>query len=262
MSWLSPEPSTLPARIVFEAWAKPELFKRWWVPKSMGMSLLSCEMDVRVGGKYRFVFGVGGSKVMEVFGKYIEVTPHSRLMWTNEEGDEGGAVTTLTFEEKGGQTLLVKHDLYPSKEALDASSPPGRRMGCPRSSSNWTSFSSPWARAWHGHEVVEDACQDRQRQDRHEAAGRQPIGLGRVWRHRFEQPARAFYEAARAAAPEVLIELLEPGGSVDVTCYATSQMDAGSGRAGLEGDQTVSQVHAVQKVSRLIRSPTTIRNRS
>ena len=80
-----------PARIVFEAWTKPELFKRWWAPKSMGMSLLTCEMDVRVGGKYRLVFGVGGSKAMEVFGKYIEVTPHSRLVWTNEEGDEGGS---------------------------------------------------------------------------------------------------------------------------------------------------------------------------
>ena len=120
-----------PARIVFEAWAKPELFKRWWVPKSMGMSLLTCEMDVRVGGKYRFVFGVGGSKVMEVFGKYIEVTPHSRLMWTNEEGDEGGAITTLTFEEMGGQTLLVKHDLYPSKEALDGELASGAADGMP-----------------------------------------------------------------------------------------------------------------------------------
>ena len=46
-----------PARIVFEAWTKPELFKRWWVPKSIGLSLLSCEMDVRVGGRYRLVFG-------------------------------------------------------------------------------------------------------------------------------------------------------------------------------------------------------------
>ena len=107
-----------PARIVFEAWTKPELFKRWWVPKSTGMSLLSCEMDVRVGGKYRLVFGVGGSKVMEVFGRYIEVAPHSRLVWTNEE-DHDAPVTTVTFEEKGGKTLLVLHELYPSKEALD-----------------------------------------------------------------------------------------------------------------------------------------------
>src|SRR3990172_5927906 len=110
-----------PARIVFEAWTKPDLFKRWWVPKSIGVSLLSCEMDVRVGGKYRLAFGNDASKPMEFFGRYIEVTPHARLVWTNDEGDEGGAVTTVTFEEKGGQTLLVIHDLYPSKEALDAS---------------------------------------------------------------------------------------------------------------------------------------------
>ena len=120
-----------PARIVFEAWTKPELIKRWWVPKSMGMSLLSCEMDVRAGGQYRLVFGHNGSKVMEVFGKYLEVTPHSRLVWTNDEGDEGGAVTTLTFEEKGGQTLLVLHDLYPSKEALDGALSSGSADGLP-----------------------------------------------------------------------------------------------------------------------------------
>jgi uncharacterized protein YndB with AHSA1/START domain len=120
-----------PARLVFEAWANPELFKRWWVPKSMGMSLLTCDMDVRAGGTYRFVFGVDGAKVMEVFGKYIEVTPHSRLVWTNEEGDEGGSITTLTFEEKGGQTLLVKHDLYPSKAALDGEIASGATEGLP-----------------------------------------------------------------------------------------------------------------------------------
>ena len=108
-----------PARIVFEAWTKPELFKRWWVPKSIGVSLLSCELDVRVGGKYRLVFGNDPSKPMEFFGRYIEVTPHSRLVWTNEEGDEG-SVTTVTFAEVGGQTLVAMHELYPSKEALDA----------------------------------------------------------------------------------------------------------------------------------------------
>jgi len=106
-----------PARIVFEAWTRPELFKRWWVPKSMGMSLLSCEMDVRVGGKYRLEFA---PDAMAFFGTYLEVTPHSRLVWTNEEGGEDGPVTTVTFEEKGAKTLLVLHELYPSKEALDA----------------------------------------------------------------------------------------------------------------------------------------------
>ena len=107
-----------PARIVFEAWTKPELFKQWWVPKSMGMFLRSCEMDVRVGGRYRLVFGHDASNPDEFFGRYIEVTPHSRLVWTNDESDDG-AVTTVTFDEKGGKTLLVLHELYPSKEALD-----------------------------------------------------------------------------------------------------------------------------------------------
>jgi len=108
-----------PARLVFEAWTKPELMKRWWVPKSIGMSLLSCEMDVRVGGSYRLVFGQDASQTMAFFGKYIEVTPHSRLVWTNEEGDGGEAVTTVTFEEKGGKTLLVLRERHPSKEAVD-----------------------------------------------------------------------------------------------------------------------------------------------
>lgn len=109
-----------PARIVFEAWTKPELFKRWWVPKSMGMFLRSCEMDARTGGTYRLVFGHDASKSDEFFGRYIEVIPHSRIVWTNDEGGDGGPVTTVTFEEKGGKTLVVMHELYPSKEALDA----------------------------------------------------------------------------------------------------------------------------------------------
>jgi uncharacterized protein YndB with AHSA1/START domain len=103
---------------VFEAWTKPDLFKRWWVPKSMGMSLLSCDMDVRVGGKYRLEFAYGDSQAA-FFGTYQEVTPHSRLVWTNEESDEH-SVTTVTFEERDGKTLLAMHELYPSKEALDA----------------------------------------------------------------------------------------------------------------------------------------------
>jgi uncharacterized protein YndB with AHSA1/START domain len=107
-----------PAHIVFEAWTKPELLKRWWAPKSTGVSLLSCEADVRTGGTYRFEFGHDASKRMAFFGRYIEVAPHSRLVWTNDESDDG-AVTTVTFEEKGGKTLLVLHELYPSKEALD-----------------------------------------------------------------------------------------------------------------------------------------------
>ncbi len=107
-----------PAHIVFEAWTKPELMKLWWAPKSTGMPLRSCEMDVRVGGRYRLEFGHDASETMAFIGKYIEVKPPSRLAWTNEESEDG-PVTTVTFEEKDGKTLLVLHELYPSKEALD-----------------------------------------------------------------------------------------------------------------------------------------------
>jgi uncharacterized protein YndB with AHSA1/START domain len=109
-----------PARLVFEAWTKPELFQRWWVPKSMGMSLASCELDVRVGGKYRLVFNYEGTTGMAFFGTYLEVVANARLVWTNEESSDAGQVTTITFEEKSGKTLLVMHELYPSKDALDA----------------------------------------------------------------------------------------------------------------------------------------------
>jgi uncharacterized protein YndB with AHSA1/START domain len=109
-----------PARLVFEAWTNPELFKQWWVPKSMGMTLRSCELDVRVGGSYRLVFGDDPSNPMAFFGKYLEVTPYSRLVWTNEESGDGGPVTTVTLAEKGGKTMLVLQELYPTKEALDA----------------------------------------------------------------------------------------------------------------------------------------------
>jgi len=108
-----------PARLVFQAWTKPELLKLWWVPKSAGMSMVSCEADVRVGGTYRFVFIHGASEPMAFYGRYLEVIPNSRLVWTNEEGDGGEAITTVTFEEKGGKTLLVLHELHPSKEAVD-----------------------------------------------------------------------------------------------------------------------------------------------
>ena len=109
-----------PARIVFEAWTRPELFTRWWLPKSIGLTMLSCEMDVRTGGTYRLVIRPPGSEQpMAFFGRYIEVTPHARLVWTNDEGGEGGAVTTVTFEERGATTLVVMHELHRSKEALD-----------------------------------------------------------------------------------------------------------------------------------------------
>jgi len=109
-----------PARLVFEAWTKPELFEQWWVPRSMGMTLRSCELDVRTGGKYRLVFGDDPANPMAFFGEYLDVVPNQRLVWTNEESGADGSVTTVTFEEKDGRTMLVMSELYPTKEALDA----------------------------------------------------------------------------------------------------------------------------------------------
>ena len=108
-----------PARLVFEAWTTAELFRQWWVPRSYGLNLVSCVMDARVGGEYRLAFLHEGA-TMEFFGTYLEVTAPSRLVWTNEEGDGGVTITTVTFEEIDGRTLVTVHDLYPSKEALDA----------------------------------------------------------------------------------------------------------------------------------------------
>lgn len=107
-------------RIVFEAWTQAELFQRWWVPKSFGLTLLSCELDVRAGGTYRLVFShPAAPEGMAFHGRYLEVTPPSRLVWTNDEAGGNGQVTTVTFDERDGQTLLVVQDLYPSKAALD-----------------------------------------------------------------------------------------------------------------------------------------------
>lgn len=117
-----------PVSLVFEAWAKPELFQRWWVPKSFGLVLLSCESDVRTGGWYRLVFKHGEAS-MAFFGKYLEVIPNSRIVWTNDEAGEAGAISTVTFEEQAGQTLIVMHELYPTKEALDAAVTSGEKDG-------------------------------------------------------------------------------------------------------------------------------------
>ena len=117
-----------PPPIVFEAWTKAELFQRWWVPKSMGLTLLSCELDVRVGGRYRLVFSAT-PEPMAFHGRYLEVTPPSRLVWTNEEAGGNGHVTKVGFEETAGQTLVVMHDLYPSKEALDEAISSGSTSG-------------------------------------------------------------------------------------------------------------------------------------
>lgn len=118
------------ARLVYKAWADPELFSQWWAPASFGVTIISYEADVRSGGTYRLVMGHASSdQPMAFFGRYIEVVPGARIVWTNDEGDEEGAITTVTFEEQGGQTLVVVSDLYPSKEALDEAIASGSTSG-------------------------------------------------------------------------------------------------------------------------------------
>lgn len=119
-----------PASRIFEAWTKPELLMRWWAPKSFGIVFVSCDTDAQAGGSYRFVFShPAAEQPMAFFGKYIEVTPNSLLVWTNEEAGGNGAVTTVTFTEQSGETLVVLCDRYPTKEALDAAIASGSVCG-------------------------------------------------------------------------------------------------------------------------------------
>ncbi|MDQ3281543.1 MAG: SRPBCC family protein [Acidobacteriota bacterium] len=118
-----------PARLVFEAWTNPEVFTQWWIPKSFGLTLISFEADIRTGGQYRLVMAHGDAPPMAFFGRYLEVTPHSRLVWTNEEAADAGPVTTVTFKDNGDKTLLILHEFYPSREALDAAMSSGEKSG-------------------------------------------------------------------------------------------------------------------------------------
>jgi len=106
-----------PAEVVFEAWTKPEIVKRWWAPRSFGIELVSCEIDLRAGGQYRYVFALEGQESMVFYGIYLEVQRPTRLVWTN--ADAGDYVSTATFTEKDGKTVLTLHECHPSKAALD-----------------------------------------------------------------------------------------------------------------------------------------------
>jgi uncharacterized protein YndB with AHSA1/START domain len=105
-------------RTLFEAWTSPALFMQWWPPKSVGVPLLSCEMDVRTGGGYHLAFGHDAANAMAFFGKYVDVIANERLVWTNEESADA-AVTTVTFEPSGTGTRVTMREFYPSREALD-----------------------------------------------------------------------------------------------------------------------------------------------
>lgn len=121
-----------PAHIVFDAWTKPELLKRWWAPRSYGVTLFECESDLRAGGTYRYAFGRDPSHPEVFSGRYIEVRSPSRLVLTQlyeRMRDAGEAVVTVTFEESQGRTLLTLHQLFPSKEALEGALASGMEQG-------------------------------------------------------------------------------------------------------------------------------------
>lgn len=118
-----------PAHLVYEAWTRADLFRQWWVPRSIGATLLSCELDVRTGGHYRLVFANGDAEPLAFFGRYLEVTPPTRIVWTNDESAGEGPITTVTFEAHGDSTRLILHERFPSKAALDAALASGEKDG-------------------------------------------------------------------------------------------------------------------------------------
>jgi len=124
-----------PARLVYDAWTKPEFVRRWWAPRSHGVSLVVCDADIRVGGAYRYVMrkdGDGADGDIGFSGRYVELTPHSRIVLTQifePMADAGEVVITVSFDEVDGQTHLVSQERYPSKEARDAAVGAGMEQG-------------------------------------------------------------------------------------------------------------------------------------
>jgi uncharacterized protein YndB with AHSA1/START domain len=119
-----------PAHIVFDAWTKPELVRRWWAPASRGVTLVQCDADLRPGGTYRYVLARGKAERFVFFGKYLEIVRPTRLVYTQSfEPVPGEAVVTVSFEERDGSTMLVSHELYPSKDALDGALASGMEDG-------------------------------------------------------------------------------------------------------------------------------------
>jgi uncharacterized protein YndB with AHSA1/START domain len=121
-----------PPRLVFDAMTKPELLRRWWAPRSLGVALIDCEGDVRVGGRYRYVFGRPGEPVMAFSGVYREVVPGSRVVYTQifEPTPEAGeGLITSEFQAHDAGTMLVSRELYPSQEVLEGVLASGMERG-------------------------------------------------------------------------------------------------------------------------------------
>ena len=120
-----------PPAQVFAAWARPELFRRWWLPETSGLMLADLEMWVETGGHYRLAIVPPGRREPMVFhGRYVEVIDARRIVWTNEE-EADGAVTTVTFAEQDGATRVTVTEVYPTAAALDAAVAEGSTSGWP-----------------------------------------------------------------------------------------------------------------------------------
>jgi uncharacterized protein YndB with AHSA1/START domain len=120
------------ARIVWDAWTRPELLKRWWAPRSLGVTLFSCEVDLRVGGRYRYVFGHTPEHAMAFSGTFTEIVACARLVCTQlfePMASAGEAIVAATFEERDGRTRVVQRALYPSKQSLDGAIASGMEKG-------------------------------------------------------------------------------------------------------------------------------------
>ncbi len=117
---------------VFDAMTKPELLRRWWAPRSLGVELYECDADVRVGGKYRYVFGKSGQPTMAFNGVYQEVVPGQRVVYTQifePMPDAGAGIITATYEPHPEGTLFIQRELFPSKEVLDGVIASGMERG-------------------------------------------------------------------------------------------------------------------------------------
>lgn len=110
-----------PRNLVFEAFTRPELLKRW-LTGAPGWSLAVCEVDLRVGGSLRYLWRGPGGEEMGMRGVFREITPPERIVGT-ERFDQawypGEAVGTVVFSEQGGKTTLTQTIVYESREARD-----------------------------------------------------------------------------------------------------------------------------------------------
>jgi uncharacterized protein YndB with AHSA1/START domain len=121
-----------PARLVFDAVTKPELLKRWWAPKSLGVALVQCDADVRPGGTYRYVMQKGNGPLMAFSGTYREESPPARLVYDEifePMAALGSAHVSVTFEEHDGKTRYVMRSVYASKQARDGVVASGMEKG-------------------------------------------------------------------------------------------------------------------------------------